>query len=48
MIKYLIMSWVIGFSGNKLFGRDKNTDKSILYGCVVMVLLLIAYVIMKD
>ena len=44
----MIMSWVIGFSGNKLFGKDKNIYKSVLYGCVIMGLLVSAYVIIKD
>jgi hypothetical protein len=29
IIKYCIMSFMFGFTGNKLFGKDKSTRKSI-------------------
>jgi hypothetical protein len=43
MIKYVIMSWVLGFSGNKLFGKNKSLDKSAFYGGLALGGFLIVY-----
>jgi hypothetical protein len=47
MIKYMIMSWLLGFSSRKLFWKDKNMNIAIKYGFVSLVVLLIIYVILE-
>lgn len=41
MIKYCIMSFMLGFSGNKLFGRNRSTNNSILVAIKVSILLIL-------
>ncbi|EPS51273.1 hypothetical protein HYH70_00070 [Clostridium botulinum] len=46
MVKYIIMSCIIGFTGNKLFNKkDKSNKNSIKWGCIAGSLLIIIYVI---
>ena len=46
MIKYIIMSCIAGFTGNKLFNKkDKSNKNSIKWGCIAGSLLIIIYVI---
>lgn len=46
MIKYIIMSYIVGFTGNKLFNKkDKSSKNSIKWGCISGSLLIIIYVI---
>jgi biotin transporter BioY len=47
MIKYIIMSWLIGFSGRKFFYKDKNTREAVKFGCVSLVIMLVVYVILE-
>lgn len=36
MVKYIIMSFMAGFTGNKLFNKkDKSTNTSVQWGCIV-------------
>lgn len=41
MLKYCIMSFMLGYSGNKLFGRNKSTNNSILVAIKVSSLLIL-------
>jgi hypothetical protein len=47
MIQYIIMSWLIGYSGNKLFGKDKDLKNSIKWGCITGTVLYIIYNFLK-
>ncbi|OAA91337.1 hypothetical protein [Clostridium coskatii] len=48
MIVYIIMSFAMGYTGNKLFNkRNKNNKNSIKWGCIVGIALLIVYYIVK-
>lgn len=35
MIKYSIMSFMLGFAGNKLFGKDKSNERSMIVSLIV-------------
>lgn len=42
MVMYAIMSFIMGFTANKLFnGKNKNNENSIKWGCVAGILALI-------
>ncbi|MBY6898096.1 hypothetical protein [Clostridium botulinum] len=46
MIKYMIMSYIVGFTGNKIFNKkDKSIKNSIKWGCISGSILIIIYVI---
>lgn len=46
MVKYIIMSCIVGFSGNKIFNKkDKSNKNSIKWGCILGSLLIVIYMI---
>lgn len=47
MIKYCIMSLIMGFSGNKLLGNDKSNKNSIIVASKTLIILaLIKFLLM--
>lgn len=40
MIKYSIMAFMFGFTGNKLFGKDKTNEKSIKIASMTAIILI--------
>ncbi|EQB4335394.1 hypothetical protein ACYJ2V_001081 [Clostridium botulinum] len=49
MVKYIIMSCIVGFAGNKLFNKkDKSSKNSIKWGCVSGSILIIIYIIFLN
>lgn len=46
MVKYIIMSCIVGFTGNKIFNKkDNSTKNSTKWGCISGSILIIIYVI---
>lgn len=45
MIKYCIMALLFGYSGNKLFGKDKSINKSLIVASITAIILIIINVI---
>jgi hypothetical protein len=41
MIKYSIMSFILGFTTNKMFLKDKSNEKSIKCGAIVAIVLIL-------
>ncbi|WP_291548113.1 hypothetical protein [Clostridium sp. HMP27] len=41
MIKYCIMALMMGYSGNKLFGKDRSTRNSMLVAIKVGIVLIL-------
>ncbi len=41
IIKYCIMCFIFGFTGNKLLGKNKTTNNSIIFACKITIILLI-------
>ncbi|WP_193353450.1 hypothetical protein [Clostridium botulinum] len=49
MVKYIIMSCMVGFTGNKLINKKDNSNKnSIKWGCISGSLLIIIYIIFLN
>lgn len=45
---YMIMSFVMGFTGNKLFNKkDKGSETSIKCGAITGIVMLVIYYILK-
>jgi hypothetical protein len=47
MAKFIIMSCILGYSGNKLFGRNKCSLNSVKWACISGNLLLTVYMVLK-
>lgn len=41
MFRYFIMSFMLGYSGNKLFGKDKSNINSIIVAVKITIILLV-------
>ncbi|EPY2273815.1 hypothetical protein ACXAUS_002690 [Clostridium sporogenes] len=49
MVKYIIMSCMVGFTGNKIFNKKDNSAKnSIKWGCVSGSILIIIYIMFLN
>lgn len=46
---YVVMSFLMGFTGNKLFNKNNaSTENSIKWGAIITIILLITYYIIKK
>jgi hypothetical protein len=48
MLQFMIMSGIVGFSGNKLFGKDKSTNNSLKWSFISGSVLLVIYKILGS
>lgn len=48
MIQFIIMSFLFGFSGNKLFSKDKSAYKSVKIGFITAIFCIILYGLLKK
>jgi biotin transporter BioY len=49
MRMYIIMSFMMGFTANKLFNKNnKSTSNSTKWGCIVASILIILYLMLKK